>query len=256
METEIQLLEEELETTQRKINDKREMLKVVLNSENMGTISDSITQYLTQSEGKLPIEELVQRNPQLKALLEEAVVWEEKVELSKNSFLPDFTIGAAYIQTGDAPGMADSGKDPWMINAGVTLPIFVGKTFGKIERAKVGAGKIREMYTQVENNLNQMIVVSLNAISEAQRKILLYNNEIIPKIEKSISVQENQFSVGKMDFMQLLDDYRMLLKMQLLVHKAQKSEFQSKAKVLWIGGDINAVFSFPNRLTVSATGKE
>ncbi len=245
METEIMLLKEDIEIIERKIDDQYHMLSTYLGRTipSEGFV-DSLLIY-TASEGTDTVTNLWEQNPQLQKRQQILRIWKEKEELSKNDYFPNVVLGATYIQTGDASGMAESGKDPWMLSVGVSLPVNILQTNARVQKAQAGAQKTSTMIQETKNTLNEIVSKTQSIIREAKRKQVLYNENIIPEIGKSISVQENQFSAGKIDFMQLLDDYRMLLKLQLRVHQAIKTEFQAKAKILWVIGDINHNFKYP-----------
>ncbi len=250
METEITLLKEDIETIERKIQDQYHMLATYLGRTITGeTFTDSLMQY-TSLDGGEELTNLWEHNPMLKKRQQILRIWKEKEALLKNNYFPNVILGATYIQTGDTPGMAESGKDPWMLSVGVSVPVNVLQTNARVQKAHKGTQKTSTMIQETKNRLTEIINKTQSIITEAKRKQVVYNKSVIPEIGKSISVQENQFAAGKIDFMQLLDDYRMLLKLQLRVHQAIKTEFQAKAKILWVTGDIQHLFKYPYK-TVS-----
>ncbi len=245
METEVTVLQEDIFTIERKLADQYTRLGVFLNRKMLGEFfSDSLALYAKRA-GDQEIDTVLRMSPQLQKSQLQRELWKEKEELSKGGYFPDLAVGATYIQTGDAVGMNESGKDPWMLTVGISLPLNIIQTNAQVKKAQLGTQQAASKAQEMKLSLDALIQTTQNLIAESQRIQSLYTDRVVPDIEKSIRVQENQFTVGNIDFMQLLDDYRMLLRLQLRVHQALKTEFQSKAKILWIGGDVTTTFSYP-----------
>ncbi|MGL1934685.1 MAG: TolC family protein [Fibrobacterales bacterium] len=245
METEVTVLQEDIFTIERKLADQYTRLGIFLNRKMLSeSFSDSLAMYAKLAGNKV-LDSALSISPQLQENQLQREIWIEREELSKGGYFPDLAVGATYIQTGEAVGMAGSGKDPWMLTVGISLPLNILQTNARVQKAQLGTQQATIRIQETRNSLDALLQTTQNLITEAQRIQSLYTDRVVPDIEKSIRVQENQFAVGNIDFMQLLDDYRMLLKLQLRIHQALKTEFQSKAKVLWIGGDSTTAFNYP-----------
>jgi len=177
-------------------------------------------------------------NPDLIAI--DHLIRKEKAEISltgKASY-PNFTLGVDYLETGQAlnPSLDESGKDPWLVSVSVNLPIWFGKN-----KAKRNAARARHKMAQhnLEDAKNALAAVTERVVFEyedAQRKISLYRDGLIPKAEQSLNVSYTAYQVGESDFLTLLDAQRQLLDFQLKLEKSLTESSKKLAELEMITG--------------------
>jgi cobalt-zinc-cadmium efflux system outer membrane protein len=177
-------------------------------------------------------------NPDLLALGSMASRERAAVGLARQSYLPDITLGATVIQTGDAldPDMKDSGKDPVMVSLSLNLPIWFGK-YRAAEREAQGrlhaAAKRRE---DRENMLLSDLKLAVFNFRSAERRIDLYGNSLIPKAEQALAASRTAFSAGRADFFDLIEAQRTLLEFQLTYERASADRAQRLAEIEMLVG--------------------
>jgi outer membrane protein, heavy metal efflux system len=161
-------------------------------------------------------------SPQLKQLEAQIRKEEAAVDLAHKSRLPDLTFGLSYIQTGEArmPGVSDSGKDPLMASVSVNLPIWFGKLKAEKQEAAFRRVAAQEQHTETRNRLEAGLQTALFRFRDAERKIRLYRDTLIPKAEQSLEVTRESFETGSDSFTALIDAERTLLEFRLSADRA------------------------------------
>jgi cobalt-zinc-cadmium efflux system outer membrane protein len=181
-------------------------------------------------------------NPELLALGFMAARDEAAVGLSRQSYVPDITLGAQVIQTGPAlnPDMEDSGKDAVMATLSLNLPIWIGKYRAEEKEARA---RLRATAKQRENRENQLmseLKMVLFNLRSAERKIDLYGDSLVPKAEQSLSATRTAYSADKADFFDLIEAQRTLLEFLLSYERALADRAQRLAEIeMMIGREID-----------------
>ena len=194
---------------------------------------------------------LKESNPELKAIDFTAAKEKAAIDRAKKDYFPDITLGVEYINTNDAldlpanpetgvrPRVKDDGKDPVIAMVSLNLPIWYGKY-------RAGEKEARERYmaalrqrSERENNLISDLKMTLYNFRDAERKIDLYRDTLVPKAEQQITVIQQAFAAGKTDFLDVIDAERTLLEFQLSFERALANHAQRLAKIeMLIGKEI------------------
>ena len=81
--------------------------------------------------------------------------------------------------------------------------------------------------------------MALFGLRDADRKIDLYRDTLLPKAEQSMKITELAFTTGKAGFLDLIDSQRILLGFQLEHKRALADRSQRLAEIdMLIGGDL------------------
>jgi len=165
---------------------------------------------------------LKEANPELRALAYMTAREERSVKLARKDYFPDFTLGAKYIETGQAldPEMNESGKDAVMVSLSVNVPLWFGKYRAAEREARARVNAAEKRHEDGESNLLADLSLALFHFHDAERKIDLYGDTLIPKAEEALSVSQRAFSADKADFFDLIDAERTLLEFQLSYERA------------------------------------
>lgn len=90
-----------------------------------------------------------------------------------------------------------------------------------------------------ENKLISDLKMALYNFRDAERKIDLYRDTLVPKAEQQITVIQQAFAAGKTDFLDVIDAERTLLEFQLSFERALANHAQRLAKIeMLIGKEI------------------
>jgi len=181
---------------------------------------------------------LRERNPELLALGFMTAREEAAMSLAKHSYVPDITLGARIIQTGEAldPTMTDSGKDAVMATLSLNLPIWFGKYRAAQKEAQARHHASSKRLEDRENQLLTDLKMALYHFRSAERRIDLYGDSLIPKAEQSVAASQRAFSAGQVDFFDLIEAQRTLLEFQLSYERALADRAQNLAEIEMLTG--------------------
>jgi len=184
---------------------------------------------------------LKEANPELRALAYMTAREERSVKLARKDYFPDLTLGAKYIETGQAldPAMKDSGKDALMVSLSVNLPLWVGKYRAAEREAHARVHAAQKRHEDGESKLLADLSLALFHLRDAERKVDLYRDTLIPKAEEALSVSQKAFASDKADFFDLIDAERTLLEFQLSHERALVDHAQRLSEIeMLIGREI------------------
>jgi outer membrane protein TolC len=168
---------------------------------------------------------LAASNPDLIRLGHLARKEDTAIKLAKKDSYPDITFGIEYMDTGEAsnPATPDSGKDPVMAMISASVPIWYGKNRSALREARYRKAAVEKELEDTGNHLASDLLLALYHFEDAERKVDLYRDTLVPKAEQSLSVAQQGFEAGNTSFLSLVDAQRLLLEFQLL-HEGAISE--------------------------------
>ncbi len=183
---------------------------------------------------------LREANPQLKALDHQIAAEKRAIELAGKDYFPDITLGVDYIDTAGAlmAGTPDSSKDPVVAMLSVNVPIWYEKYRANERQAQARYQAALKAKLGQENTLNSDVQMALFKLRDAQRKINLYRDSLIPKTNQVLRASTMAFTAGKADFLDLIDTERELLHFQLSHERALANHAQQVAEVEMLIGRV------------------
>ena len=168
-------------------------------------------------------------NPQLKAMDAEITADMHRTELAKKEYFPDVTLGVDYTDIGDSTGgrhPSDDGKDALAVMASVNLPIWYNKLSAGVREARYRQWAATLTRHQRANDLGSTLKLVLYRFHDAQRKIDLYRDTLLPKATEAVMTSEAAFRAGKASFTDLIDAQRLLLEFGLAAERASADRAQ------------------------------
>lgn len=239
-QVELGKLEDRIKTLEEQIDPAAAKLRALLNLDRgvVLPIPTSVDVEEEQLNEDSTIKIVKNNNPNLLALAHIVEKEEAGVRLASKSALPNFTIGIDYIQTGEAKsaGLPESGKDPWMINAGLSLPIWFGKNNARKKEARARQIAAEYLVQDTENQLIAYTEAVLFEYSNALRKLKLYRDGLVPKAEQSLNASYASYQAGETDFLNVLDAQRQLLDFELIVAKEKVTLARKRAELEMLNG--------------------
>ncbi len=160
---------------------------------------------------------LLAATPQVRGMAHEVRKQRHAIELARKDYYPDITLGVDYIDTAGARmgGVSRSGRDPLIGILSLNLPIWRGKYDAQAREAEARHRAATQSRRELENTLASRASMVLYRLRDADRKIDLYRDTLLPKARQSLKVTESSFRAGKATFLELVDAQRMLLDFQL-----------------------------------------
>jgi outer membrane protein TolC len=163
---------------------------------------------------------------------------ERAIGLARKAAYPGLMLGVDYIDTGDAddPGVLDSGKDPLLAKIALDLPVWRGKNRSAVIEAERRRDAAAQERVERGNRLAADLSMVVYKHRDAERKIDLYRDTLIPQAEQSLNVTEEAYRTGSVDFLSLIDAHRLLLEFQLSHERALVDRAQQLSKIEMIVG--------------------
>ncbi len=133
---------------------------------------------------------------------------EGRVEESnaKKDYLPDFSVA---IQRVTSP---ESGFNGWSASVGVTLPFApwsLGRTHASTEeaeaRTRTAEASYRATLSMVDGNIRRYFATA----SAAYQQVVNFQTTILPRADRLIATGLNEYRLGSIDFVSLLNSFRM-----------------------------------------------
>lgn len=176
---------------------------------------------------------LLNENPELKALSHEVIQNRHNIDLAKKDYYPDFNLGIDMIDTGNSPvgNPSDNGKDPVVAMVSINLPIWTEKYDAGVRQARSRYYAAQHQKKERANSLSSELKMVLYQFRDAERKVGLYRDTLVPKATESLNVTESGFRAAKSSFTDLIDAQRILLEFALSYERALANRSQSLAKL-------------------------
>ncbi len=233
VQVELGVLEDQLQSLHEELQPAQAALRALLNLPPSAQIA--LPTQLGSDSAILDSNEVIQSVEANNASLQMQAYLVEKakaaVNLARKSSLPQLSLGIDYIQTGEAvvPTMPESGKDPWVVNASISLPIWFGKNRARAQEAealrRASEYRLEDSRQKLRATAERLMFQRANA----QRKVRLYRDGLVPKAEQSLNATYSAYQAGNASFLDLLDAQRQLLEFQLTAAKENVNQAKAEA---------------------------
>jgi outer membrane protein TolC len=115
----------------------------------------------------------------------------EAVRLAKLKNRPKFTLSAMRIETGEAAmPVSESGKDPWLVGVGVSIPLWLGRNRSRVRQAELMETAAAARERALENDTRAELKSVYFRLENARRLVELYEKSLIPQAEQAMEVAE------------------------------------------------------------------
>ena len=181
--------------------------------------------------------ELRENNPKLARMQAQIEKARYEVDLAGKDFYPDIGLGVMFIDTREAVmPVNDSGRDPLAVTASVNLPLNRGKYTAGENEAKLRHRSALKQRADLENELLADLQLAVFEYQDAQRRVDLYQNILIPKAKQSLSVTQQAFAAGRAQYLDMIDAVRTVLEFELAYEKARSERGGKLAEIEMLVG--------------------
>lgn len=143
-------------------------------------------------------------------------------ELAEKEFYPDvnFSLKTIFTDSAEFGNPPDSGRDPLIAGVTLNLPIFRDRRHGRVAEKNAAISSAYSFQQEQLRMLTMEIEQELYAYREAQRKIALYRDELLPLVKQQLEVAVNGFQSGQSSILELIDAEKSLLNFKLAESRA------------------------------------
>lgn len=150
---------------------------------------------------------------------------------------PRFQIGIDVIETGEAEAdVLGSGNDPVLISAGMSLPLWWGSYADTVEAAEARAHAYEADQQVTLRALESKLEATLSGVRDAQRRIRLFRNTLIPQARTTYRSVLGGYRTGRSTVAETLLAQRDLLELQIDLAKAEADHETYYAKLEQVVG--------------------
>lgn len=181
----------------------------------------------------------VAARPELHAQLAAIGRDREAVELARLDYKPDVTLGFSWIDvasSGISP-VAD-GRDAFLLTAGVNLPIYKKRLDSSIRSAEAKAVATARDYDALRDGTLEEVTDLFAQARSHQELLVLFREDILPKARLTLEVSSQAYNVGEVDFLQLIDNWRQLLRYEISYRRLEASFRQTLADLERVIGGV------------------
>ncbi|MGM0444724.1 MAG: TolC family protein, partial [Fibrobacterota bacterium] len=149
--------------------------------------------------------EILRRNPTAGILRKKHAEKQLYTDLKKRNFAPRFSLGAAWIQTGEAPGMAESGKDPFLLTLGMRLPVYTRSKRADLSAAQKQQEGTAQTLEDYVHQLRSRTESHLLTLANKERKQELYGTRFAKLAEEIRAEQQTGYETGQASVRDIVD---------------------------------------------------
>jgi cobalt-zinc-cadmium efflux system outer membrane protein len=178
------------------------------------------------------------RRPEVQAAFLQIERDEERIQLARKSYWPDFTIGAGFVnvlQRSDLAGILNppdqNGKNIYSVTVGVNIPIRRRKYDAAVTEATEDKIASREGYRNVVNRMEASIRAIGFKMQTLTEQISLFEHTLLPQAQQALQSTEAAYSTGTLGVLDLLDSERVLLDVRLGLAQLESDYMKSLAEM-------------------------
>lgn len=150
-----------------------------------------------------------------------------RTELARLEGRPNFSVGLNYTQI-DRSIMADPNKNPWGLTLAIDLPIWNKRISAVGREAQANQRAAESDLANRRRQLRGSVYESAVALRDAQRRVILYHDELLPLAQQALDITRSSYEGGRATLLEMIDSERSLLDLELQVWRAQADAAQQR----------------------------
>ncbi|MEZ6096107.1 MAG: TolC family protein [Pirellulaceae bacterium] len=162
------------------------------------------------------IEAATQNRPELHSQLAMINRDRKKVHLAGLENKPDFTVGLNWITT-STQGISPvrNGDDALLLGVGFNLPIYKNRIQAGVCEALANRRASESRLAVLQDEVAEEVYDLIAKIEGASVSLKLLQQDMIPKAERSLELSIEEYSAGNVQYVQLIENWRGLLKFRI-----------------------------------------
>ncbi len=154
------------------------------------------------------------------------------VHLARLDYKPDVTLGLSWIDvSGAGVSPVSNGRDAVLVSAGVNLPIYRKRLDSSIRSAEAKVVATTREYDVLRDAALEEVTDLFAQARSQEDLLLLFREDILPKARQTLEVSNQAYNVGEVDFLQLIDNWRELLRYEVNYLRLEASLRQTLAEL-------------------------
>jgi outer membrane protein TolC len=180
---------------------------------------------------------LVENSPELGAMDSETAARKAAIDLARKDYLPDLTLGVELDQMfKDRDSEGGQPDNPVAVMFSVSVPIWWDKYAAAVREARARYWAAQRDRADKTNTLSSDLKMAAYRFRDADRKVNLYKDTLLPRVQQSLKATEAAYRTGKGSFTDLIDTQRILLEFQLSCERALADRAERLAEIEMLTG--------------------
>jgi outer membrane protein TolC len=175
----------------------------------------------------------VASRPELHAQLAEIERDHRLVELAQLQYFPDLTLSVDWREmstSGSISPVAD-GIDDVGLGLTINVPIYRKRLDAGVREAEARAVSDARQYDALRDRTLKGVKDLFARVRSQERLVRLFRDDIIPKSDQTLQVSIPDYQVGRIDFLQLIDNWQQLLRFRITLYELEAQLRQSLASL-------------------------
>lgn len=179
-------------------------------------------------------EQAVAARPELHAQLADVMRQRHNVDLARLEYFPNVRLSGMWM----GMAMPDRGvngpaetDNAFLLGIDVNLPIYRKRLDAGLQEAEARVLSSSRQYDSLCDQTQEEVKDLFSQIQGQQQLLRLLREEIVPKAEQTFEVSLRAYEVGDVTFLQLVDNWRQLLRYQISAHRLEAQLRQSLARL-------------------------
>ncbi|MCA9152440.1 MAG: TolC family protein [Planctomycetales bacterium] len=175
--------------------------------------------------------------PELRVKLAELSKNRREVTLACLEKKPDLTFGVTWIDVGTA-GISPiaNGRDAVLLSLGSNLPLNHDRIDSAVRSANAKAHSSAQEYDALRDRTVEQVTDLFAKVQSQHEMLTLFQTDIIPKAKQALDVSNQAYNVGQVDFLQLIDNWRQLLRYEVASRRLEADLWQALSELESIVG--------------------
>jgi outer membrane protein TolC len=171
-------------------------------------------------------------------------------ELAKLQYFPDVTVSAAWggMTTTEALAPTANSRDIVQVGVMANIPIYRKRLQAGVREAESKTLASAREYDSLRDKTQQDVKDLFVEINAEKDLLQLFDTQIVPTAEQTLQVSIPAYESGETDILQLLDNWRDLLRFQIMQQRLEAQIRQSLASLDRVIGGFTVNNGQPERL--------
>lgn len=174
-------------------------------------------------------------SPQLQQTHHAIAMARNQLKLAHQQRIPDLTVMINYASVSNGgTAMSANGHDQLYAGLGINLPIWQDKLEASEKQA---IARIRQLLSELvaqHNQLQYAVSDMYERVQSQQKQDTLYRDTILPQAQQVLDSALSQYRSGRGGFLNLIDNWRKLLELELMSHRNQTQLQQDYAQLQFL----------------------
>ncbi len=197
-------------------------------------------------------EQAIAARPELQVQLAAVRRDRQNVELARLNYYPDLTASILWNEIADG-GISPvaNGQDSVGVGVSVNVPLYRKRLDAGIRATEAQATATARQYDSVRDRTTAEVKDLFVQANSQYQLIRLFHDDIVPKADQTLRVSMSAYEVGTTDFLQLIDNWRELLRFQVMYQRLESQLQQTLASLdRVVGGQLQLEAVQPNTNTL------